>query len=119
MRHVGILLLFAAWLGFLTTPCPAQNKFPNKDTATNRHDYNWGTVKDDDTATATFGRDNATGDSVTHVKPAPGKEEVDWYDKVIITVNPHVKWGDSTTTTSTYDNATDTGTTTTTTTTQE
>ena len=122
MRNAGMLLLTAVCFMFLTTVGAAKNKFPNKDTAVNRQDSTWGTEQSSKTASTTFGTDNTTGDSVTRTKPAEDDEPVDWYDKVIITVNPETKWpanSSSSTTTSTYDNATDTRTTTTTDTTQE
>ncbi|GEM_PF-918529 len=111
---VVILTLGSAW---------AQNKFRNKDTATNRQDSTWGTTggQNADTQDA-FGMDPNTGDSTMKADPGPKKEPVDWYDKVIITVNPDVDYpfnkdGVSTSTTTTYNNSTDTQTTTTTTTT--
>ncbi|WP_147822194.1 hypothetical protein [Salidesulfovibrio onnuriiensis] len=101
----------------------AQGKFKNKDTATNRQDSTWGTSDGQSpTGDSVFGTDPATGDSTMEADPGPKKEPVDWYDKVIITVNPNVDYpynkdGVSTTTTTTYNNATDTQTTSTTTTT--
>jgi hypothetical protein len=97
----------------------AGTKFKNEDTAKDRRDNAFGTDAGPDTASTVFGTDEA-GDSTLKSKARPKPEEVDWYDKVIITVNPITKWptGDGTTTststTTSYDNATDTQTTTTT-----
>ena len=66
-------------------------------------------------ATTTFGTNDA-GDSTLKTKARPKEEPVDWYDKVIITVNPDTRWPNEqskTTTTTGYNNATDTQTTTT------
>lgn len=92
-------------------------KFTNKDTARDRRDNAFGTEQGAGTATTTFGTDEA-GDSTIRTKARPKPEEVDWYDKVIITVNPDTRWPatgteSSTSTRRAYDNATDTETTTT------
>jgi hypothetical protein len=95
----------------------AGSKFKNEDTAKDRRTNTFGTDPGDDTATTAFGTDDA-GDLTIKTKARPKKEEVDWYDKVIITVSPTTSWptdSSSTSTTTAYDNATDTQTTTTTT----
>ncbi|KAB1442443.1 hypothetical protein F8A88_06955 [Pseudodesulfovibrio senegalensis] len=74
--------------------CPmtaTAQKFKNKDTAKNRSDYTWGTSKDQTDGNTTFSKDEQ-GNTVIHADPGPKKEEVDWYDKVIITVDPDVSW---------------------------
>lgn len=76
----------------------AGQKFKNKDTAKNRSDYTWGTSGGQSGDNTTFSKDEATGDTVIHVDPGPKKEEVDWYDKVIITVDPDVSWPQNSTT---------------------
>jgi hypothetical protein len=94
-------------------------KITNKDTAKDRRTNTIGTDPSGDTATTTFGTDEA-GDTTIKSKARPKQEEVDWYDKVIITVNPETKWptsgtSSSSSTSTSYDNATDTETKTTTT----
>lgn len=95
----------------------AGEKFPNKDTAKDRRDNTWGTEQSYTGSSTEFGTDER-GDSTVRLNSGPKKEPVDWYDKIIITVNPDTKWpqnGTESTTSTTYDNATDTETTTTTT----
>lgn len=120
-RAAGIAAMFLAVVFLTSGSLWAQNKFPNKDTAADRRDSTWGTSggQSADGSNA-FGTNPATGDSTMKADPGPKKEPVDWYDKVIITVNPDVDYpfnkdGVSTTTTTTYNNATDTQTTSTTT----
>lgn len=118
MKHPGRIFIVAATAVFLTLSLAlAGAKFENKDTAKDRRENAFGTDETPDTATVTTGTDDA-GDSTLRVKPRPKQPEVDWYDKVIITVNPDTKWPQeqsTTTTTTGYNNATDTQTTTTTT----
>ena len=120
MNHFGKLLLLAATAVFLTLSLAlAGAKFENKDTAKDRRDEAFGTEQTDDTGSTTIGTNDA-GDSSIRAKPRPAPEPVDWYDKVIITVNPNVNWPqDSSTTTTTtstgFSNATDSSSTTTTT----
>ncbi len=77
----------------LLTPAPgaAQSKFKNEDTAKNRQDNTFGTrpVEGEQPVT-TFGV-NEAGDS-TIDSHQPKTEETDWYDKVIIAVDPDVSW---------------------------
>jgi len=118
MNHFARLLVIFFTVAFLTLSLAlAGAKFENKDTAKDRQDNTFGTEQTDDTASTVFGTD-AAGDSTIRAKPQPQGEPVDWYDKVIITVNPNVNWpqgSTSTSTTTSYNNATDTQTTTTTT----
>ncbi|MUM76487.1 hypothetical protein GKC30_02435 [Pseudodesulfovibrio sp. F-1] len=120
MRRLCRILVVAAAVVFLTlSQVAAESKFINKDTARDRRNNTFGTEQSAETATATFGT-NGAGDSTIKVKPRPKPEEVDWYDKVIITVNPETKWpasgtSSSTRSTTTYDSATDSETRTTTT----
>jgi len=118
MRRFSTICLFIVAFMILTLSLAlAGGKFNNEDTAKNRKDNNFGTDAGDDTSTITFGT-NDSGDSTMKSKARPKPEEVDWYDKVIITVNPNTNWGNSSTTTTTtgYNNATDVQTTTSTTT---
>jgi hypothetical protein len=62
----------------------AQSKFPNKDTAKNRKDYDMGT----DTGGIQLGRDAATGDTVLRHKPAKKPKEPSPYDNMPIEVRP-------------------------------
>ena len=120
MNHFGKLLLLAATAVFLTLSLAlAGPKFENKDTAKDRQDEAFGTEQSDDTSGTSIGTNDA-GNSAIRAKPRPAPEPVDWYDKVIITVNPNVNWpqdSSSTTTTTTtgFSNATDSSSTTTTT----
>lgn len=78
----------------------AQTKFPNKDTAKNRQENTFGTRPvEGEGAVTTFGTDER-GDS-TIDSHQPKQEEVDWYDKVIIAVDPEVSWPNKRSTTST------------------
>jgi len=118
MNLFGRLFVIAAAVVLLTlTLALAGGKFDNKDTARNRQDSAFGTAQGAKSGNSTIGT-NASGDTVINAKPAPAPEPVDWYDKVIITVNPNVNWpstSSSSSTTTSYNNATDTQTTTTTT----
>lgn len=62
----------------------AQSKFPNKDTARNRTDYDMGT----DTGGIQLGRDEATGDTVLRHKPPKKPKEPSPYDNMPIEVRP-------------------------------
>lgn len=119
LRYTTLFLAALAVVILTLVPALGQ-KFKNKDTAPNRRDSTWGTSGQN--GNDVFGTDETTGDTTIKADPGPKEEPVDWYDKVIITVNPSVDWppnkdGVSTSTTTTYNNATDTQTTTTTTTT--
>jgi len=77
----------------LLTPAPgaAQNKFKNEDTAKNRQTNTFGTrPTEGEQPVTTFGV-NEAGDS-TIDSHQPKREETDWYDKVIIAVDPDVSW---------------------------
>ena len=122
MRHFSTIAVFILSV-VLLTPFPglAQNKFKNKDTAGNRQENMFGTRPAEDEAPVTRYGTNEAGDS-TIDSHQPEKEEVDWYDKVIIAVDPDVSWPDTKTTTTTHestDAAGDTSTSTTTTTTNQ
>ncbi|MEF2145552.1 MAG: hypothetical protein V3573_08915 [Desulfovibrionaceae bacterium] len=98
----------------------AQNKFENKDTAKNRQDSIWGTRTNE--GRSYFGTDGY-GDSAWGYQPDDPEKPVDWYDKIIIAVDPNVDWppdGETSTTSTRIDSSTggvDTNSTTTTTTT--
>jgi len=121
MRHFSKILIFTVAVIILTLSLAlAGSKFKNEDTAKNRQDNSFGTDPSDESSNIEYGK-NGAGDNTIKSKARPKKEPVDWYDKVIITVNPDTQWpkGDGTSTTTTtqtsYDNATDTEQTTTTT----
>lgn len=127
MRHFNIIAATILTVVLLTPLAGmAQSKFKNEDTATNRQDNSFGTRPGEDGEAVTkFGTSEA-GDSTIDSTPKK-QEEVDWYDKVIIVVDPNVDWPSSSksttsTTTSTEstdavgDTSTSTSTTTTTTT---
>lgn len=91
---LGIMRFLLLTITAILLACPmaaAGQKFKNKDTAKNRSDHTWGTSKGRTDGNATFST-NEQGDTVIHADPGPKKEEVDWYDKVIITVDPDVSW---------------------------
>ena len=101
MKHFGRIFIVAATAIFLTLSLAlAGSKFENKDTAKDRRENVFGTDEAPDTATVTTGANDA-GDSTLKVKPKPKEPEVDWYDKVIITVNPETSWPQESTTTTT------------------
>lgn len=120
MHRFSRIVIVAVGVVVLTLSlAAAQSKIVNKDTARDRRTNTFGTDPDEDAATATFGT-NEAGDTTVRSKARPKQEEVDWYDKVIITVNPETKWptsgtSSSSSTSTSYDNATDTETRTTTT----
>ncbi|MCJ2164861.1 MULTISPECIES: hypothetical protein [unclassified Pseudodesulfovibrio] len=92
MRHFNALAALALAVALLTPfPGQAQNKFKNEDTAKNRQENTFGTMPAEDEAPATQFGTNEAGDS-TIISRQPKKEEVDWYDKVIIAVDPEVTW---------------------------
>jgi len=116
-RFSTICLFFVAFTILTLSLALAGGKFKNEDTAKNRKNNVFGTDAGDDTSTISIGN-NDSGDTTIKSKARPKPEEVDWYDKVIITVNPSTSWGNSSTTTTTtgYNNSTDVQTTTSTTT---
>lgn len=119
MRHLTKILIYATTIVILTLSLAmAGAKFNNTDTAKNRKNNSFGTEQGEGTGTNVFGTDEDGGTTINS-KARPKAEEVDWYDKIIISVNPDTKWGDSTSTSTSYNNSTDTQTTTTTTTTNE
>lgn len=113
-----ILIVMTGLLLLASGTALGEGKFPNKDTAKNRRDSSWGTGGKRSDSTTTMGTDAETGDSTIVYDSGPKKEPVDWYDKIIITVDPQTRWpssGSETSTTSTYNNSTDTEVTTSTT----
>jgi len=62
----------------------AQPKFPNKDTAKNRKDYDMGT----DTGSIQLGTDEATGDTMMRHNPPKKVQEPYPYEKMPIEVRP-------------------------------
>jgi len=119
MRHFSAIALLVLAVALLTPSWGlARNKFKNEDTAKNRQTNTFGTrPAEDEGAVTTFGT-NEAGDT-TIDSHQPEKEEVDWYDKVIIAVDPDVSWPNkksSTSTTTATDGVGNTSTSTTTTT---
>lgn len=99
MRLFSTICLYTIAVVILTLSLAmAGSKFPNKDTAKNRQDNTFGTDQDESTATTTFKKDDR-GDTVIKSKSRPKPEEVDWYDKIIITVSPDSVGTKTTTTT--------------------
>lgn len=94
MHDFSKICLVAVAAVFLTfSLAPAKSKIVNKDTAKNRQDNVFGTDQGEDTATTTIEK-NEAGDTVIKQKARPKEEPVDWYDKIIITVDPKTKWPD-------------------------
>ncbi|QGY39273.1 hypothetical protein GM415_03770 [Pseudodesulfovibrio cashew] len=91
MRYFGTMLVLAATVVILTLSPAGAAKFKNKDTAKNRQNNVFGTEPaEGDSKRTTFGKDE-NGDTTIRTKHKK-QEEVDWYDKVIITVDPNVDW---------------------------
>lgn len=112
MRIFSRILIITVTVVILTLSLAlAGSKFKNEDTAKNRQDNAFGTDQGDDTANTVFGTNNA-GDTTVKSKARPKPEEVDWYDKIIITVSPS-DVGTSTTTTTEQNASGDTTSTTT------
>jgi len=63
--------------------------FSNEDAAKDRQDAVWGTRMNH--GQPYFGTDEDEN-TVWGYRPAPEEEEEDWYDKVIITVDPNMDW---------------------------
>jgi len=92
MRRFSKICIFIMTVVILTaSPALAGAKFKNEDTAVNRQDNTFGTDPGEDTSTTTFGT-NKTDDTTIKTKVRPKKEPVDWYDKIIITVDPDTSW---------------------------
>lgn len=92
MRRFNIILITLVSAILLTCSLAlAKNKFKNEDTAKNRQDNTFGTDQSEETSTTTFDN-NDQGETTIKTKRRPKEEEVDWYDKVIITVDPITQW---------------------------
>jgi hypothetical protein len=92
MRHFSVIAALVLAVALLTPSMGlAQHKFKNEDTAKNRQDNVFGTRPVEGEAPVTTFGTNAAGDTTidTH---QPKKQETDWYDKVIIAVDPKVEW---------------------------
>lgn len=79
------IALAAALLACLAAATLAAS-FENKDTAINRQDQTMGTHK----GQAVTGRDEATNDQVMETKRPEKKPQRDYYDTMLITINPQV-----------------------------
>lgn len=91
----GFVAVFLLTAGFVH----GQGTFANEDTATNRQDDLWGTRAN--AGQSYFGTDTNEND-VWGYQPPAQEEAVDWYDKIVITVDPNVDWpagGETATTT--------------------
>ena len=92
MRHFSKILIFTVTVVILTLSLAlAGATFKNKDTAKNRKNNSFGTEPGDDTSASVIGT-NEDGNTIIKSKAAPSKEEVDWYEKIIISVNPDTSW---------------------------
>lgn len=87
MLYVACALVFAA---YFTAGLAQGRSFENKDTAADRQDSVWGTRMQQ--GQSYFGTDE-NENSVWGYRPAAPDKETDWYDKVILTVDPNVDWG--------------------------
>ncbi|MGE4292944.1 MAG: hypothetical protein AB7E32_12130 [Desulfovibrio sp.] len=118
-RFAMLAVALSLVAGFLLSAglAHSQGKFANKDTAANRQDHSWGTRINE--GRSYFGTD-ADENDVWGYQPAEPEKPVDWYDKIVITVNPETQWpsgGSTSSTTSTSTTSTDGADTTTSTTT--
>ena len=99
--HAPVRLLTALALA-LTLATAALAQVPNKDTAKDRQDSNWGTR---DNQSQPYFEENANGSS-WGVIPGEKQEADDPYEDIIITVDPDVSWpptgSESTTSTTTH-----------------
>jgi hypothetical protein len=96
-------MALALVFGAFALPASAQNKFENKDTAQDRHDSTWGTRQQGDGG-GYFGTGEHGESAWGYQAPEPEPER-DWYDEVIITVDPDVGYGTKTTTRESFDAA--------------
>lgn len=90
MRYFWRILLLAVTVVILTTSVGLAAKFENKDTAKNRKDNTFGTQPDEGRQKETSVTTDEDGNTVIRSKPDK-REQEDWYDKIIITVDPEVK----------------------------
>lgn len=98
---ISALLLSVVFL----TAASAQQKFSNKDTAKNRQDNVFGTRKAANKTADIYISQPAGQDTVISSQPREKEAPVDWYDKVLITVNPNVDWPSNQTSTTTTTNS--------------
>lgn len=92
MRRFSKIAIFIVTVVLLTAALAlAGTKFKNEDTAVNRQSNTFGTDPDENTSTTTFATNN-TDDTTIKTKARPKKEPIDWYDKIIITVDPDTTW---------------------------
>ncbi|MBI9079476.1 MAG: hypothetical protein JEY79_07020 [Pseudodesulfovibrio sp.] len=92
MRRFNKIAIFIVTVVLLTAALAlAGTKFKNEDTAVNRQNNTFGTDSGENTSTTTFATNN-TDDTTIKTKARHKKEPVDWYDKIIITVDPDTTW---------------------------
>jgi len=113
MRRFSKIFIFTIAIIILTLSLAlAGAKFQNEDTAKNRQDNALGTEPGDNTSSNEFGNNDA-GDNTIKSKARSKRDPVDWYEKIIISVNPSTSWpkGDGTTTqtTTSFDSSNSTG----------
>lgn len=90
MRQLGRIFCITVTVVILTLSLAlADSKFPNKDTAKNRQDNAFGTKPRDGSEPVTTITRDANGTAIESTQPET--EQVDWYDKVIISVEPEIK----------------------------
>lgn len=104
-RDIAIVLvgILAAVAVLTHSPKARAEKFENKDTAVNRQDNSFGTRNTQ--GNVTFGHDE-NSETISSEPPAP-KPERDYYDNMVITVNP--TWPNDQTSTTTTSTTTGTG----------
>jgi hypothetical protein len=79
-------IISAALLLVLLAAAAQAASFPNIDTAPNRQDQTFGTKK----SPAVTGRDEATGDAVMGTNRPEKKPQRDYYENMLLTINPQV-----------------------------
>jgi len=91
MRYLGRIVILAVTVVILTLSLAlAGSKFPNKDTAKNRQDTVMGT-KPQQEEVPPITIEQKKGEDATTTTQRPKQEERDWYDSVIISVEPKVE----------------------------
>lgn len=91
MRYLGRIVIIAVTVVILTLSLAlAGSKFPNKDTAKDRQDNVMSTRPSEDEEQVIIINQKKKEDTTVRTKRSKTEEE-DWYDSVIISVEPQVE----------------------------
>lgn len=91
MRYLGRIVILAVTVVILTLSLAlAGSKFPNKDTAKDRQDTTMGTKPRQEEVPPIIIEQKKNEDTNIQTQ-RPEQEEKDWYDSVIISVEPQVE----------------------------